>query len=233
MARPYPISRSRRLIFLTPRPAPPSMGESGASSVMATIDEEMSQLEKDIRQLKIEYDQFFGGGRKRPPTEIEWRIELIIKRYGERGGEMKFGQRFRYNNLTQTYAKYKDIFRKKTKQREEGTVQRHFGAAAKAIEAERAKAAAAASKPSAPEPAAFRMVCSEPESETDKVDQLYQAFQQAMQQTGGSVKQSRENFNEFVSKKTKELQKQKNCREVEYVVEVVNGEVKLKALVKT
>jgi hypothetical protein len=198
---------------------------------MATIDEELSQLEKDIRQLKIEYDQFFGGGRKRPPTEIEWRIELIIKRYGERAGELKFGQRFRYNNLTQTYAKYKDIFRKKVQQREEGKVQRHFGAAAKAIEAERAKSAAAASS-AGPQPASFRMVCSEPERETDKVDQLYQAFQQAMRQTGGSIKQSRESFTEFVSKKTRELQKQKNCRDVEYVVEVVNGEVKLKALVK-
>ena len=209
---------------------------------MATIDEEMAQLEKDIRQLKIEYDQYFGGGRKRPPTEIEWRIELIIKRYGERGGDMKFGQRFRYNNLSQTYAKYKDIFRKKLQQKEEGKVQRHFGAAAKAIEAERAKAAAAAQPtapplatpvPAASQPTSFRMVCSEPDNETDKVDQLYQAFQQAMQQTGGAVRQSRDNFAEFVSKKTKELQTQKNCREVEYVVEVVNGEVKLKALVKT
>jgi hypothetical protein len=197
---------------------------------MATIDEELAQLEKDIRQLKIEYDQYFGGGRKRPPTEIEWRIELMVKRYGERGGDLKFGQRFRYNNLTQTYAKYKDIFRKRTQQKEEGKVQRHFGAAAKAIEAERARAAAA--KPPAAAPTAFRMVCSEPEQESDKVDQLYQAFQQATAQTGGSVKQSRENFSEFVSKKTKELQQQKNCREVEYVVEVVNGEVKLKALVK-
>src|SRR6202171_172880 len=111
---------------------------------METVDEEMSQFEKDIRQLKIEYDQYFGGGRKRPPTEIEWRIELLIKRYAERGGELKFGQRFRYNNLSQTYAKYKDIFRKKLQQKEEGKVQRHFGAAAKAIEAERATAAAAA-----------------------------------------------------------------------------------------
>jgi hypothetical protein len=197
---------------------------------MATIDEELAQLEKDIRQLKIEYDQFFGGGRKRPPTEIEWRIELLVKRYGERAGDLKFGQRFRYNNLTQTYAKYKDIFRKRTQQKEEGKVQRHFGAAAKAIEAERAKAAA--TKPPAAATGAFRMVCSEPEQESDKVDQLYQAFQQATAQTGGSVKQSRESFSEFVSKKTKELQQQKNCREVEYVVEVVNGEVKLKALVK-
>jgi hypothetical protein len=207
------------------------MEGSGASAAMATIDEEMSQLEKDIRQLKIEYDQYFGGGRKRPPTEIEWRVETLIKRYSERGGELKFGQRFRYNNLTQTYAKYKDIFRKKLQQKEEGKVQRHFGAAAKAIEAERAKAAAAA-KSAAPQPTSFRMVCSAPEQETDKVDQLYRAFQQAMEQTGGSIKQSRESFNEFVSKKTKELQKQKNCREVEYVVEVLNGEVKLKALVK-
>ncbi len=107
---------------------------------MATIDEELAQMERDIRQLKIEYDQFFGGGRKRPPTEIEWRIEQVVKRHGERAGELKFGQRFRLNNLTQTYAKYKDIFRKKTVLKEEGRGQRHFGAAAKAIEAERAKA---------------------------------------------------------------------------------------------
>ena len=78
---------------------------------MATIDDELAQLERDIRQLKIEYDMFFGGGRKRPPQEIEWRIELLVKRYAERGGELKYGQRFRYTNLTQTYAKYKDVFR--------------------------------------------------------------------------------------------------------------------------
>src|SRR6202035_5900532 len=103
----------------------------------ATIDEELGTLERDIRQLKIEYDQYFGGGRKRPPTEIEWRIDQLVKRYAERGGELKFHQRFRFNNLTQTYAKYKDIFRKKLQQKEEGKVSRHFGSAAKKIEAER------------------------------------------------------------------------------------------------
>jgi hypothetical protein len=39
-------------------------------------------------------------------------------------------------------------------------------------------------------------------------------------------------FTEFVRKKTKDLQRQKNCHEVEYVVEVVDNQVKLKALVK-
>lgn len=208
---------------------------------MATIDEELAQLERDIRQLKIEYEMFFGGGRKRPPTEVEWRIELIIKRYSERGGELKYGQRFRYNNLTQTYAKYKDMFRKRTAQREEGTIQRHFGAAAKAIEAERARARAQAPqepKEAAPASAAeqksFRVAFSEPDKEAQKVDQLYQAFVDAKKQVGEEThKLTRSGFNEFVRKKTKDLQSKKNCRDVEYVVETVDGQVKLKALVKS
>ena len=208
---------------------------------MATIDEELAGLERDIRQLKIEYDQYFGGGRKRPPTEIEWRIELVIKRYSERGGDLKYGQRFRLNNLTQTYAKYKDIFRKKTQQKEEGKIQRHFGAAAKAIEAERAhktpekpaEVPAAPAQAAAAASGAFRVTCSEPEREAEKVDQLYEAFLNAKQQAGEQTgKLSRSSFNEFVLKKTKDLRKQKNCRDVEYVVEVVEGQVKLKALVK-
>lgn len=200
---------------------------------MATIDEEMGQLERDIRQLKVEYDQYFGGGRKRPPTEIEWRIDLLIKRYAERGGELKFAQRFRFNNLSQTYAKYKDIFRKKTAQKEEGKIERHFGAAAKEIEAARQKKQAE-EKAAAGESRAFRMTCSEPEREMEKVEQLYQAFVQAKQQAGEHTgKLSRSSFNEFVLKKTKELQKQKNCKDVEYVVETVDGQVKLKALVKS
>src|SRR5216117_991961 len=189
----------------------------GFSPRMATIDEELATLEKDIRQLKVEYDQYFGGGRKRPPSEIEWRVDLLIKRYAERGGELKSAQRFRFNNLTQTYAKYKDVFRKKTKQKEEGTIQRHFGAAAKEIEAKRAKehekeAAAAAA---AGNSKAFRMVCSKPESEPEKVEKLYEAFLQAKQLAGEHTgKLSRSNFNQFVLKKTKELQTQKNCKDV-------------------
>jgi hypothetical protein len=216
---------------------------------MATIDEDLAQLERDIRQLKIEYDQFFGGGRKRPPTEIEWRIELLIKRYGERGGDMKSGQRFKFGGLTQSYAKYRDMFRKRTKQKEEGSVTRHYGAAARAIEAERAQRqreaeaqhnahASAHAEPAAvatraAEIAAFRMTCSQPETEGDKVGQLYEALMSAKERAGESTgKLSRASFDEFVRKKTKDLQKQKNCRDVEYVVETVDGQVKLKALVK-
>src|ERR1700749_2570156 len=147
-----------------------------------TIDEELSGMERDIRQLKIEYDQFFGGGGKPPPTEIEWRIEQVIKRHGERAGELKMQQRFRLTNLTQTYAKYKDIFRKKTVLKEEGRSHKHYGAAAKMIEAERAKAhpeppppppsisreeAPVAKRSVAAAASAFRVTCADPERETE------------------------------------------------------------------
>jgi hypothetical protein len=223
----------------------------------ATIDEELSGMERDIRQLKIEYDQFFGGGRKRPPTEIEWRIEQVIKRHGERAGELKMQQRFRLTNLTQTYAKYKDIFRKKTALKEEGRSQKHYGAAAKMIEAERAKAQSAS--PQVPVPAvqspvpaeapvskravataasgaasAFRVTCADPERETENVDRLFHAFVSAKKSAGEETsKLSQAGFKEFVRKKTKDLQDKQNCRDVEYVVETVAGQVKLKALVKS
>jgi len=206
---------------------------------MATIDEELAQLERDIRQLKIEYDMFFGGGRKRPPTEVEWRIDLFVKRYAERGGDLKYAQRFRFNNLVQSYAKYKDVFRKRMVKHEEGKVDRHFGAAARAIEAERARAQAETDRKnlvaaSAGEPTTFRVVCSEPDKEPQKVEQLFQAFMLAKQQAGEETsKVTREGFNEFVRKKTKDLQTKKNCHDVEYVVETIDGQVKLKALVKS
>ncbi|MDQ1409057.1 MAG: hypothetical protein QOJ41_792 [Acidobacteriaceae bacterium] len=210
------------------------------TTTTVSIDEELNQFERDIRQLKIEYEQFFGGGRKRPPTDIEWRLELFTKRYAERSGELKYGQRFRFNNLTQTYAKYKDVFRKRLQQKEEGKVSRHFGAAAKKIEAEReekraqtrSKAEAAQAKSRA-ETALFRVVCSKPEQEVDKITKLYEAFLEAKQKAGeDTLKFTRSNFHEFVMKKTRDLQKTKNCHDVEYVVEVVEGHVKLKALVK-
>ena len=54
---------------------------------MATIDEELGQIERDIRTLKIEFEQYFGGGRSRPPTDTQWRLETNLKRYcGPVGG---------------------------------------------------------------------------------------------------------------------------------------------------
>lgn len=201
---------------------------------MPTIDEDLSQIERDIRTLKIEYEQFFGGGRKRPPTDTQWRLDTLVRRCNEKMGELNFGQRFRLNNLTQTYAKYQDFWRKKTAQRETGIQQRHFGAAAKAIEAERARAAAlhettAVAEVAESKRAAFAMSFSQPEKEQDKLQTLYSKLIEARTETGeSSGAPSLKDFEKFVKNKTKDL-KSKGGKEVEYTVSIEGGKVKLKA----
>jgi hypothetical protein len=196
-----------------------------ALSVKET-DEDLNRMESDIRKLKIEYEQFFGGGKARPPSDTEWRIEQIIKRYGDRGAEMNFGQRFRYGNLAQTFAKYKEIFHKRVRKREEGTVDRHFGAAARQIEAERARRR----KEEPPELVAVR--CADPGQEPKKVDQIYRAFREALERSGQPTdKLSRESFEKFLQRKIEQF-RQKSGKDVEIIVSVEGGKPSLKARVK-
>ena len=220
---------------------------------MSAIDDDLSQIERDVRTLKIEYEQFFGGGRKRPPADTQWRLETTIRRCAERMADLNFGQRFRYNNLIQTYAKYQDMWRKKLAQKETGVQQRHFGAAAKAIEAERARGAA--SQPSASrehntgderkKKARHSLVFAlqfdlQPESAGQgdqarpalyhgKIEELYHKLIQARTETGESAgAPSMQDFERFVQQKTVELQK-KGAQQVEYTVTIEGGRVKLKA----
>jgi hypothetical protein len=189
-------------------------------------DEDLSRLERDIRQLKIEFEQYFGGGKKRPPSDIEWRIEQVIKRYGDRAAEMNYGQRFRYGNLTQTYSKYREIFHKRMQKREEGTVQRHFGAAARAIQAERSRSGTASPSPVA-------VTCSDLERESGKVDELYRAFREALNTSGESVERlSREKFQKFLLQKSEQIRKQRG-EQIEFLVSIENGKARLKARVKS
>ena len=190
------------------------------------IEEHLNQFEHDIRQLKIEYEQYFGGGRKRPPADVEWRIDLMLKRYSDRGAAMNYAQRFRFGNLAQTYARYREIFHKRLKKQEEGRVERHYGAAARAVEAERARGRRAEAR------ALAAVICANPAREPKKVEQLYTAFKEARESCGETTSQlSRQQFEAFLEQKTAQLRKQKGSCAVEFVVSVEGGKARLKARV--
>jgi len=69
-------SRCSRAVVSCASPRPSGVDAAKTASrmtlgdfhLMATIDEDLSALERDIRQLKIEYDMYSVGGRKRPPN---------------------------------------------------------------------------------------------------------------------------------------------------------------------
>ena len=84
-----------------------------------TIDEELTVLDSQLRRLKIEYEIYFSNPTKRPPTDIEWKVLSLLRKFSD-GNRMSFSQRFRYNEVAQRYAIYSDLWRKKNRIREEG-----------------------------------------------------------------------------------------------------------------
>jgi hypothetical protein len=177
-----------------------------------TIDEELTKLEDNIRRLKIDYDIYFNGGAKRPPTDAQWRVEAMLKRLQD-STSMNFGQRFRYTSLTQRYGLFAELWRQRVKTREEGPRR-----TVAEVRAERKT------------PTSFRVDWKDPAKETEKVEQLFAAFIEAKRKCGEAVENvGSDAFKRFVKQKTEQLKRDFKCEQVEYVVEVEQGQVKLKA----
>ena len=205
-----------------------------------TIDEELNVLDHQLRRLKIEYEIFFNNPAKRPPTEIEWKVTNLIRKFSD-GGRMSFSQRYRYNEMAQRYAIHSDLWRKKMRIREEGyrrpqdailSVQgvrptpEHESKHHPVYGVGHHKEAAAEDKP-------FSVQYSDAQSERAKVESLYKALTEAKQKSGEKVSGSLDSFAAFVQKKTSEIRKQHKCDTVVYSVETQGGQVKLKAKAKT
>ena len=192
-----------------------------------TIDEELNQLDDNVRRLKIEYDIFFGGGSKKPPSELEWRVQSLLKKYSD-GRRMNFGQRFKFGAIQQKYAVYNSLWQQKLRIKEEGY--RRPQDALLAIQGLRAFDEEAHEPIDISEPEPFRVACSDVDKESNKVKALYEAMVAAgkKSKTKGPAG-TFESFEKFVKQKTEQLRKSYGATAVEYAVEVQDGRVRLKA----
>lgn len=200
-----------------------------------TVDEELTVLESQLRRLKIEYEVYFSNPQKRPPTDVEWKVLAMLRKFSD-GGRLSFSQRFRYNEMAQRYAIYSDLWRKKSRIREEGY--RRPQDALLSVQGVRPEehvpehkvygvghAAHAEEQP-------FTVHCSDARAERDKVEKLFIALSDAKKKAGENVSGSLESFTSFVQKKTEQIRKQHGCQTVEYIVDVADGKVKLTAKAK-
>jgi hypothetical protein len=219
-----------------------------------TTDEELNLLEQQLRRLKIEYEMFFNNPAKRPPTDVEWKVTSLVRKFSD-SGRLNFSQRFRYNEMAQRYAVQSDLWRKKMRIREEG-----YRRPADAIlsvqgvrvpemhEAKHHQAYGLSRHVRTPDPEApavdrvavnqemnqpFSVQCSGAVPERTQVESLYKALSEAKQKSGEKISGTLDSFAAFVSKKTSEIRKEHGCDTVEYSVETHGGQVKLKAKAKT
>jgi hypothetical protein len=218
----------------------------GIGELSVTLDEELTLLETQLRRLKIEYEVYFSNPTKKPPTDVEWKVLSLLRKFSD-GGRMSFQQRFRYNEMAQRYAIYSDLWRKKARIREEGY--RRPQDALLSVQGVRpmeehepqhhpvyglsqtAAAAAVATAPSVND-GPLTIQCSDARAEHDQVEKLYKALTDAKKKAGESVTGNIESFTSFVQKKTDQIRKQHSCQSVEYTVETQDGQVRLKAKAK-
>ena len=222
-----------------PVPAEPRRGfRSGLvceRDSFVTIDEELNLLDHQLRRLKIEYEIFFNNPQKRPPTDIEWKVLSLIRKFSD-GNRMSFSQRYRYNEMAQRYAIHSDLWRKKVRIREEGY--RRPQDAILSVQGVRVTEEHESKHPTpygishqekTVEDKPFTVQCSDTQSEREKVESLYKALSAAKKKSGEKVSGSIESFAAFVKKKTDQIRKEQKCNSVEYSVEIEKGHVKLRA----
>src|SRR5262249_19344600 len=154
---------------------------------------------------------------------------------------MNLSQRFRYNEMAQRYAMYSDLWRKKSRIREEGY--RRPQDALLSVQGVRDEGehkpqhhtayglshAAAAGAGTSSQP----FTLGSADADKEQVERLYNTLVAAKKKAGENVSGNIDSFKTFVQKKTDQIRKQYGCQNVEYSVELTDGQVKLKAKAKT
>src|SRR6476620_8187382 len=177
------------------------LGEVGTAGARMTIDEELNLLESHLRRLKIEYEVFFSNPQKKPPSDLEWKVLAFLRKFSD-GGRLSFSQRSRYNEMAQRRAIYSELWRRKTRIRDEGyrrpqdallAVQ---GVRIEEHEPEHKVYGVNHVRTSDGQP--FAVQCSDPGAEKDKVEKLYAALTEAKKKNGENASGTLDSFKSFV-----------------------------------
>jgi len=186
-----------------------------------------------MRRLKVEYDVFFGGGSKKPPTDIEWKVKNLLRRFSD-GTRLNYGQRFRFNTVQQRYALYNTLWQQKLQIKEEGYRRPQDAVLGiQGLRDEQAHEDEIARRHHLVKEGRFVFSAEDKEVGSKQVEALFQALTAARTKTGEKSSANLASFKKFVQQKTEQLRREYDCKTVEYSVETKGGQVKLKAKPKS
>lgn len=197
------------------------------------LDEDLDQLDVSIRQLQIEWDKFFAGVERRPPNDLQKRVEGLVRRHAYT--EMRnMGDRFRYQSLTSKFNTFNELWNKRLRAREEGHAVGVHGL--KAIMPPELLAAALAPLPvpgaTAPPPAtaspAGEVRVRPGGGDEPGLRQLFQQFASA-RQAAGEAPVKFETFQKLIGQQAQRIVSEKGASAVDFRVESKDGKVSLKA----
>jgi len=86
---------------------------------LTEIQKDLQTLAAGLKQLEVEYNQFFAGRLPRPPWETRKRIENLVKKW-DRGYIQSAADRFQFETLQRRYQTFVDLWDRGLRAREEG-----------------------------------------------------------------------------------------------------------------
>ncbi|HEX4567280.1 MAG TPA: hypothetical protein VH138_11650 [Vicinamibacterales bacterium] len=75
---------------------------------LTEIQRDLQTLTAGLKQLEVEYNQFFAGRLPRPPWETRKRVEALVKKW-DRGYIQAAADRFQFEALQRRYRTFVDL----------------------------------------------------------------------------------------------------------------------------
>jgi len=143
---------------------------------LTDVQRDLQALAAGLRQLELEYNQFFSGRLPRPPWETRKRVEALVKKW-DRGYIQSAADRFQFETLQRRYQTFVDLWDRGLRAREEGRPGPFV--------------APAAPKPIEPAKPQAKIVhvtkFQDPMREMDKLHTLYDSLMDARREAGDDV----------------------------------------------
>jgi len=178
-------------------------------------DDDLTNLDEWIRRLKVEFEIFFNGHRKKPPDDLRSRVEKLIKRLSE-VQNMSYSERFRYNTLVTRFYVFRDLWRRTLMSRELGSEARS-----------EIPAAAEAATPATPR---MRISISDPEAEDGKVRELYDALVSIREKHAGEAPTlSFQQFASYIARQTQSIRGKYGCSSVLFTIALEEDAIRFTA----
>lgn len=187
------------------------------ASLGTDIEDDLMLLDVKLKHLKLEYEQYFMGARKREPQILRGEVQKIVHYYGN-VPIRNTGHRFKFNNLRARFFAFRRHWEGTLRKIEDGRYEKHR------FQAElhdRARQSGQAGKtPAGTTPGAGEQ----------NVDQLFEAWVGARESTGQKTTGlTREKLQAQLEQQRSSLRERLGVADVRFRVVVEDGRAKLKA----
>ena len=180
----------------------------GAGPARRGIQEDLDHLARDIQQLRIDIERFFGGGLPLPPEELRNRIQVQLRQLRNRNVPT-VADSFRLGELEARFNSYNELFNRRLRDLEEG---RH--------------AARLAASPPPPRYDVEKGVVVRDTVEPAAAEALYVGLSA---NPGEGPKFDLDSFQSYLERQAAAIRQKTGCDQVQFRLAQEDGKVKLKA----